>query len=293
MDKTRVRLARCRIKSRHLLFGKPDPPAPPDYAAAAQQQGQANIETARVQGSMNRPDEYTPYGSRIWEDLGDDRWRVDTTFSPEQQALYDQMVKSQGLLGGLGQTAITNAQDVLGKPVDLSGVPEMPDASGTRDRVYQAMLNRMDSQFARDEDAARTNLVSRGFGEGSEAWQREMDQLERAKVDSRFQADIAAGGEAQREYGMGMDTRRQAITEALLGRQTPLNEIAALLSGSQVGAPQFQPYYGTGNIAPPPFYQAASDAGGYQTDLYNAEVGQNNAMMGTVGTLAAAAAMFF
>jgi len=42
----------------------PSAPAPPDYAGAATAQGAANVETARLQGYMNNPNVYTPYGSQ-------------------------------------------------------------------------------------------------------------------------------------------------------------------------------------------------------------------------------------
>ncbi len=40
------------------------PPAPPDYAGAAQAQGAANLETAQAQGRINNPNVFTPYGSQ-------------------------------------------------------------------------------------------------------------------------------------------------------------------------------------------------------------------------------------
>ena len=42
------------------IFGSPSPPPAPDYAGAATAQGAANVETARVEGRMNRPDVYSP-----------------------------------------------------------------------------------------------------------------------------------------------------------------------------------------------------------------------------------------
>jgi hypothetical protein len=274
-------------------FSKPSPPPPPDYAGAAREQGAANVEAARVQGRLNRPDEYAPTGSRVWSDLGDDRFRVDTTLSPEQQALYNQDVATRQQLGGLAGTAATNAQGVLNSPVDLSGIPGMPGSGmDTRKAVSEALMSRLEPQFARDWDTKRSDMVTRGFREGDEAWQREADQFERAKTDARIQADLAAGAESQRDFGMGMDTRRQAITESMLNRQTPLNEIAALMSGSQVQSPSFQPYYGVQNIAPPPIFGATQAAGQYGTDVYNAQVGGQNALLGGLGSIGASALAF-
>jgi hypothetical protein len=44
----------------------PSAPAPPDYAAAAKQQGQDNLAAARISTAINRPNEITPYGTRTW-----------------------------------------------------------------------------------------------------------------------------------------------------------------------------------------------------------------------------------
>ena len=42
----------------------PKPPAPPDYAAAAQAQGQANLDAARLTARISNPNVVTPYGSQ-------------------------------------------------------------------------------------------------------------------------------------------------------------------------------------------------------------------------------------
>ena len=38
------------------IFRSPSAPPAPDYAGAATAQGAANVETARLEGRMNRPD---------------------------------------------------------------------------------------------------------------------------------------------------------------------------------------------------------------------------------------------
>lgn len=69
MDKSRI-LEAIRNGSVDPFFSSlyhkdsPSPPATPDYAGAAQAQGQANVETARLQGRMNNPNIVTPYGSQ-------------------------------------------------------------------------------------------------------------------------------------------------------------------------------------------------------------------------------------
>jgi hypothetical protein len=81
--------------------------------------------------------------------------------------------------------------------------------------------------------------------------------------------------------------RQQALAEAIQQRQMPLNEITALMSGSQITNPQFQAYQGS-TIAPAPVAQTAQNA--YQGALnnYNQQVGSQNAQTAGLFSLGAA-----
>jgi len=48
-------------------MSKPNAPPPPDYKGAAEATAAADLEMARMQTLANRPDEFTPYGSRTWQ----------------------------------------------------------------------------------------------------------------------------------------------------------------------------------------------------------------------------------
>ncbi|OGT54241.1 MAG: hypothetical protein A3E01_00190 [Gammaproteobacteria bacterium RIFCSPHIGHO2_12_FULL_63_22] len=109
----------------------PDPPPPPDYAGAAQAQGAANIDAARATAKLSNPNVINPYGTQTvtYGVNGDqDQATVNQTFSPEQQALYDNSVQVKGLLGGLGVTGATALQGVIGKNLDLSTAGALPTA---------------------------------------------------------------------------------------------------------------------------------------------------------------------
>ena len=47
------------------ILSPPKPPPAPDYAGAAAAQGAANVETARLEGRMNRPDVVSPYDTIV------------------------------------------------------------------------------------------------------------------------------------------------------------------------------------------------------------------------------------
>lgn len=66
----------------------------------------------------------------------------------------------------------------------------------------------------------------------------------------------------------------------------PLNQVSALLSGSQVATPQFQGYQGAG-VTASPIFQAGQAQYGAAMDQYNAQQAANNALTGGLFNLGA------
>jgi hypothetical protein len=113
-----------------------------------------------------------------------------------------------------------------------------------------------------------------------------MQRIDQARNDYRTQAEITAGGEASRDYGMDAESRRTAIAEILAQRQTPLNEITALMSGSQVSNPFAQASaFNTGAVAQPtPVLAGAIAQDQANMDRYNVgAAGAGNMMSGLFG----------
>jgi len=69
---------------------------------------------------------------------------------------------------------------------------------------------------------------------------------------------------------------QNAFARAMQLRGMPLNEITALMSGSQIQNPTFQPYQGQ-SVAPAPVAQAAAQQAQYGQNIYNQQMGQSNA----------------
>ena len=75
-----------------------------------------------------------------------------------------------------------------------------------------------------------------------------MDDFSRATTDARLATIAGAGQEQSRLFNMAAADaalqnagRQQGIQERLLERRAPIDEISALMSGSQVQAPSFVP----------------------------------------------------
>lgn len=82
--------------------------------------------------------------------------------------------------------------------------------------------------------------------------------------------------------------RQQALAEAIQQRQMPLNEISALVSGSQITNPQFQAYQGA-NIAAAPIAQTTQNAYNAAQNTYNQQVATQNANTAGLYSLGSAA----
>ena len=86
--------------------------------------------------------------------------------------------------------------------------------------------------------------------------------------------------------------RQQALAEAIQMRQMPINEIAALTSGSQIQNPVFQPYTGA-NVGAAPIAQTMQNAYAGAQNAYNQQIASNNATQGGLFDLAKAAIPYF
>ncbi len=269
----------------------PRPPPAPDYAGAAAAQGAANKETAIASNLLNNPNVVNPYGTQTWTGGGSgERPTMVQTLSPAEQAKYDQETRTQGLLGGLGEQGARSLQGVVGKELDFSMMPAAPTSTGARQDAYDAIMSRVNEETAGSKDKQNSTLIAAGIRPGTKAYQDAMYAIDRGANDARQQAILAAGQEGQRDFTMGTQERKDAIAELLAQRQTPLNEINALMSGAQVTNPFAMPGAAqNANIQPAPLYNAALQKGQYETDAYNQQqASSNSAMSGLFGLGAAA-----
>lgn len=114
-------------------MGKPSAPPPPDYAAAAQAQGQANRETAQFNAGANRVNQIGPQGSTVWTirpgaDLNNPQpgdYIQTTTLSPGMQQQYDAGNRITQSLLGTAEQQLGRVSQGFGQPLDMSGLPGM------------------------------------------------------------------------------------------------------------------------------------------------------------------------
>lgn len=274
----------------------PSPPAPPDYAAQAQAQGAANKEAAIASNLLNNPNVVNPYGTQTWSGGQDgSRPTMVQTFSPTEQRLYDQNSQTKTLLSGLGTQGATALQGVVGKRLDLTDAPAVKDYGGTRDKVLAAMMGRADEDYTKQQMQANSELVAAGIRPGTKAYEDRMQMIERSRNDARNLAEVSAGNATAQAFNTDSQRRKDAIAEILAQRQSPLNEITALISGSQVNNPFAVPGAAqNSNVAPAPIFGAAQAQDQAATGLYNADAARSTSTTNAaIGAGAAALAMMF
>jgi len=128
----------------------------------------------------------------------------------------------------------------------------------------------------------QNQAIAQNFGQGTTAQQLQNQAISQNYGQGMTSAQAQNATEAQR-YNQGLQAaqfgntaQQQALAQALQQRQLPLNEISALMSGSQIQNPQFGAYQGQ-NIAAAPIANAAAQQGAYNQNLYNQQVAGQNA----------------
>lgn len=268
------------------MVSQPKPPDPYDTASAQQA---ANLGSSAASAIINNANERNPYGSVTYNQIGTGtvtdangkpmnvpRYERVTELSPEQQQLYQLQSQMQQNLGQLGVSQSGRLQGLLGTNLDTAGIQDWatgaaptaydPEAYGKqRDDVTAAMMGRYRTQADPQRQAQEVQLAARGLAPGSQNWGSVQDAQNRADIDAGFAAQIAGGQEQSRmlaeeragwQQGQDYTNFLNNLRGAQLGekqtlRNAPINEIAALMSGSQVSVPQFQPFSRQGVDAAP------------------------------------------
>lgn len=195
------------------------------------------------------------------------RYQRDVTLSPEQQKLYELQSQMQTNLGQLGVDQSSRLQGLLGTNLDTSGIQDWstgaapnaydPEAyAKQRDDVTNALMARYRTQTDPQRAAQEAQLAARGMSPGSANWGSVQDTQNRQDTDATMAALLAGGTEQSRllneerlgnqqqnDYAAFLNNLRQAqLGEKQTIRNAPINEISALMSGSQVSVPQFQQF---------------------------------------------------
>ena len=282
------------------LFSSPKPPPPINYGQLRQDQQQVDREAARLQTQLSRPDLVTPYSTTTFRETSPDQFLGTYALAPEYEAIRGQEAEIQAGLQGLagerlsqvdrgafnlaglpgepapftyGQFGDQPTYSTAGASYQLPGYSDLNTyTTGAADEFFNRATARLNPQFDRAEAALRTQLITSGIPEGSDAYNQELrlfreqknDQLADLASQSVFQGqtlqsnilgnilqgrgqqlqelgtefDVATGqraqqiAEAQNQYALAQQARDRAIAERLRERQQPMTELSAMLTGT-------------------------------------------------------------
>jgi len=245
--------------------GKSDAPAPPDYAGAAAQTAQGNLEAARASAAANRVNQTTPYGSLTYSHTGsdpDNGWSATQTLAPAQQQILDQTNQLNSGLMGTANTGLQYANQVLSRPgVDTSKLPQTGFNPG---QSYQdAIMSRLQPNLDAQSKSFDQQMANQGIGVGTEAYTNAKRALDQKQNDLMSSATVNG-------LNAGMTANQNAFQQQAYNQMQPINVINALRTGSQVQNPSFV------NV-PQQQTTAGADLLGATQATYNANLNATNA----------------
>ena len=225
------------------IFNPPKPPPAPDYKGAAQAQGAANVETAIVEGTMNRPDVYSPYDITTWTNIGTadkPRFEAQYTLRPE----YESQRAKQAQIGGQyldvagqrlgelpsGQFSLASLP-AYQSTIDTSGFTPLATTDDLSDYAarsetdyFNRAMARLQPQMEMEKTQLHTQLINSGLPVGSVAYNTEMDSLNYRHQDQLRDLSQSAISEGQR-MRQGLAGEAQSMRQSQLAEATMMQQM--------------------------------------------------------------------
>ena len=173
--------------------------------------------------------------------------------------------RTQAVLQGLGLDMSANAQGY-------------GQALSTGQFGNETQLAGFNANLANQQ--AGNQAIAQNYGQGLSS-----AQAQNSQIAQQFNQN-------QQEAQFANTAQQQALAQAIQQRQLPLNEINALMSGSQIQNPQFQQYTGA-NVAAAPIANATAQQGAFNQNLYNQQTGTYNTNLAGLYSLGGAGAKAF
>ena len=293
-----------------VIVGKPPAtPATPDITGAAVAQGAANLESARATAMLSNPNVYSPYGNQTITYNGDIP-TVTQTLTPDAQRTLEQQQALGYKLTDLAGRGFSAVDKTMGTPfsfggpnvqtsLNTSGIARMPINAGTTGQ--EAIMSRLEPSLAKNRVSTETQLINQGLRPGSEAYDNAIKLVGQQENDQRTQAvlqglglDINANNQGFNQALQGGQfantAQQQKLAQDIQNRQMPLNEVNALVEGSQIQTPQFGPYQGS-NVQAAPLANAAAQESQFAQNAYNQQMASANAQTAGLFSLGGAGIM--
>lgn len=229
-----------KLQNYYASIGSSAPPAPltDPYRDVYQNQRQQNYIQAGQDASMNRINEYNPYGQSQYITNADGSVsRVSSLSEPNQQLLNQQYYQDTSRNNAIGGMLDQWAQGYTPMSQDYQG-----EANRVENQMFDKSMGDINKYYDRDLENKRTQLLNSGVGEGTERYSRAMEEYQKSKADAVLNArnNAVTAGQTQGNYLMNQELTR---------RQQPLSEMSALQS--QIRGPQTPTFSQNYNVQMP------------------------------------------
>jgi hypothetical protein len=265
-----------------------------DLLTQASVQG-INLDLAARQQGLGEQQTLGSFANQAANQVFQNRLAQQQAQNQAQQQAFGQRVQS-GEFGNAAQMAYFNAglqnQDAANRAIAQNYNQALQS---------QAMANAalgQNQQAALQQQQAANAAQQLGFGQ-----QMDLNAARNAAIAANQQTGLTqqqAFNAAQNQaYNQALQNAQffntaqgQSLAQQLALRNQPINEIAALMSGSQVQMPQFQGYTGA-NVAASPIFQATQAQDAAAMNRYGLLANQNAANTGGLFSLGSAAITAF
>lgn len=243
----------------------------PTKVIAAQNSANQQAGASSLVGSAI--DQSNPYGSIDYSQQGVDQYgnpimKVDTKFSPEQQAIYDQITGGKQVAAGASKDLLTNAN--YGAAPDFSAA-EGSKVSQNLDR-YTEYLH---PYFTQQTEELDNQLRNQGLDPGTPAYDRAINNMRQSQNQS--------------VSGFLANTQNQAHAQAVQDYNVPVQTAAALQQLGMYSEP------GSAAVNTPQANYGATNASGIYANTYdqkmqayNAKKAKNDALISGIASIGGA-----
>ena len=240
----------------------------PNPTITADAQTASNKATAITQAELNQVDQSNPNGTSTWKQVGTNadgtpHYAQTTALSAPNQAIFDTGQQAEQNIANAGKSLSANAASELSTPFNAD--------QAIASKIDQIGKTQLDPMWEANDAKQAATLANQGITPGSEAYDNAMRSYNAGKNSSYNQLYLQGDAQAQ--------------SEALANRNSDVNTLSALESGSQVATPTFQ--------STPQTSVAGTDVAGITQNAYldanqqaQQSVAANNAMMGGLFGLA-------
>lgn len=230
-------------------------PAAPDYAGAAKAQGAANKDVAAYTTAMDRPNQYSPYGTSAWE------WGGEAT-KARYQGDYDQLQSYKTTLADYNSQLQAAQAALAANPRDKNAKKQISNINKQIKSTTKAQ-SKLQATYDKNMAAARDkplpgDLIQRTSLSPEEQKIFEAEQRNRLGMENLASGAMSrAGSILNQNFNPSLTAFRQA--QGLRGSNVGLPQFA----GDNVGLAQ----YARANVGLPEYLQSRVGMGNYNADL--------------------------